>query len=206
MKLKEYIESLNEFLPEKLKQYRLTVEKEYQVFKLNSEKNVILYSTVLESELETLKLNFLHYIEPTTMVSLYAHFTNVDNQVIKIRLGKFTYMSPERIYLNLYNLQYKNLIKAVKKALGEKPQKGYAHSYINILNKDIATTKYTKYHLPKKVDVYTCEFGDKQTLSFAKDNAYSALHFMMLNDLSMEKVSKKITYKFEQKVEELHFV
>jgi hypothetical protein len=196
MKITEYINSI--VLPAKFGKYKLSIETLYIVYKLNSNKDVVQYKCLYDSELENFNPNFSYYIEPST-VYLIGNFTNSKGEVSKIILGSFGYIyNSMYMYLDFHQYRkYKHLIKAVKKALGITPRKG-STSYRMLVEKKFDTYTTTILNKPKSHLVYTYLYSNNKSSSYSKENLHLANDYAITNNLSVINMSSKKFYKFEE--------
>lgn len=208
MKLKEYIESLNDKMPANLSNYKITVERIVGIFKLNIDEKVVKYTSLLESELIDFKPNFFYYTEYLTKdCYLYAHQTNKNGEVSKIRLGTLSFYNNDlkTLGISLHNYRFKKINKALKKALGIKPQQGKVSSYHILISKEFEYFKKQVYFSPTKVDSYEYLFTDENKKILTKDEAYIASDYAIKNNLGIKSISKYSKYVFEKSVEQIIF-
>lgn len=200
MKLKTIIENL--ILPKKFSNYKITTETIYNVMKLNISKNVVVYSTILESDIETFAPNFNYHLAPMSVVYLYVHHTNKLGEVSKICLGTFKTIENKLVYLQFTNSSYKYLIRAIKNALGGARQQGRTSSVIDI-NASIELTTITKYSLPKRVEYYTYTFSNGTVKTYSKENCYKASDLAIQSNIEIVNIKNRASYEFEKSVEQI---
>ena len=205
MKISELIEPINRKLPTKLSNYKITVEKMFDVYKLNDTKNVIRYTTILESDLVKFNPSFIYYLEQQTNVYLYAHHTNKIGEVNKILLGTFEVVNEKLIFLKIHSNKYKSLIKVIKKALGVKPTMGKTTYTISLRN-DFEIEKTERYSIPKKVEQYTYEFSDNTIKVLAKEKCYIASDISITTGIKIKNIHMKNSYEFEYNFEHKHLL
>ncbi len=204
--LKNFFSQLNSSLPNKLRNYELSLEKSYEVYKLNSSKIVVLYSVISENEIENIKGSFIYFLEPTSSLELYVYITNKLGEKVKILIGNvLTDRNGTDVYLNLTNYGYKSIHRFLRKLLGG-AIKGRATYTIKLSNETYELKQYIKYPISTKKENYEVLFNNGTKRNFDKEYSFNALDIMIKNNLKIEEVCVKTVYDFQNQPKTLNLI